>query len=696
MLSQITLDDERFSDIVETSRKQIPGLYPEWTDYNYHDPGITMIELFAWMKEMQQFYLDQIGQVHIRKYFSLMGIRPQNRMPAKAEVELGLLTDPLFLAAGSRFYAGDICFEAIEPRWIGTAEIRKLISISKGPYGRRERRETPVTENKMRFLVFGGVPEAGAEFRIGLDGPLPVKERQSISLHLYYETGTRRNPVGEHGMIEPLAKLSLAYLGGQGYQEVSGWKDMTHQLLEDGAFTFIIGEEMKPGEDGMYWLRLTLEQSNYDLPPVLEHIGIRQIRVRQTETLSEYYDTTVGIEKSICMVSRLARIGEYMLFVNRGHGFYQYEGKQERVVLETCARFTFPDLVIEENEIVCRLLCFEAKYYNKLQIGVGTGMPNQEYDIAVLGLCAEGLAVMAETQEGSGCYEIWDRCEDFCASHPSDRHFQFEEESNVLIFGDCEHGMAPEGRILLAAGHTSLGSGGNVKAQSIVRFDGNSKDVVVGNQREAAGGRAAEDIRQCSERLACQLHTIKRAVTYGDYEYLAKETPGLLIENVRAIPLTKPKRQDKTMQDDTISIVVKPYSREKRPHLSSVYRKNIQHMLEPGRMIGTRINILSPEYTGVTVFAEIKTNGYDIAAKESVYASLEQYFDGIRAVFGPVVQYSAVYGSIDVLEMVTGIKSLSIDAQGRNIRRSRNGDLILPVNGLAYLKEWNCIILTDR
>ena len=62
MLPLINLDDEFYDEIYEKVRKMIPGIYPEWTDYNEHDPGITFLQLLSWMKEMQQFHLDQIGK----------------------------------------------------------------------------------------------------------------------------------------------------------------------------------------------------------------------------------------------------------------------------------------------------------------------------------------------------------------------------------------------------------------------------------------------------------------------------------------------------------------------------------------------------------------------------------------------------------------------------------------------------------
>ena len=46
------LDNRTFQDIVDEAKKRIPLYAPQWTDHNISDPGITLIELFAWMTEM--------------------------------------------------------------------------------------------------------------------------------------------------------------------------------------------------------------------------------------------------------------------------------------------------------------------------------------------------------------------------------------------------------------------------------------------------------------------------------------------------------------------------------------------------------------------------------------------------------------------------------------------------------------------
>jgi hypothetical protein len=66
------LDDRTFADLVEEARTLLPGLDPAWTDHNPSDPGITLVELLAWLTEMLLFAADQIPQSHTRSYLALL------------------------------------------------------------------------------------------------------------------------------------------------------------------------------------------------------------------------------------------------------------------------------------------------------------------------------------------------------------------------------------------------------------------------------------------------------------------------------------------------------------------------------------------------------------------------------------------------------------------------------------------------
>ena len=61
-LPEPILDDLRFQkDLVDEARRRIIRYCPEWTDYNLSDPGITLIELFAWMTEQLTYRLNQVS-----------------------------------------------------------------------------------------------------------------------------------------------------------------------------------------------------------------------------------------------------------------------------------------------------------------------------------------------------------------------------------------------------------------------------------------------------------------------------------------------------------------------------------------------------------------------------------------------------------------------------------------------------------
>jgi hypothetical protein len=66
------LDDRSYTDLVEEARALIPALCPEWTNHNATDPGITLIELFAWLTEMLIYRVDRLPREHVRTFLKLL------------------------------------------------------------------------------------------------------------------------------------------------------------------------------------------------------------------------------------------------------------------------------------------------------------------------------------------------------------------------------------------------------------------------------------------------------------------------------------------------------------------------------------------------------------------------------------------------------------------------------------------------
>ncbi|CAN5685101.1 putative baseplate assembly protein [soil metagenome] len=80
------LDDRRFQDLVDETKRRITRHCPEWTNHNVADPGVALIELFAWMSELVLYRLNRVPERLYVKFLDLVGMRPFP--PAAAQTEL--------------------------------------------------------------------------------------------------------------------------------------------------------------------------------------------------------------------------------------------------------------------------------------------------------------------------------------------------------------------------------------------------------------------------------------------------------------------------------------------------------------------------------------------------------------------------------------------------------------------------------
>ena len=56
------LDDRSFQDLVDEAKRYIQERCPEWTDHNVSDPGVTLIEAFAWMTDLLLYRLNRVPE----------------------------------------------------------------------------------------------------------------------------------------------------------------------------------------------------------------------------------------------------------------------------------------------------------------------------------------------------------------------------------------------------------------------------------------------------------------------------------------------------------------------------------------------------------------------------------------------------------------------------------------------------------
>lgn len=84
------LYDKTAQDIIDEAKKRLPNHIKEWTDHNVSDPGVTLIELFAWMTENILYRLNRVPDLHYVRFMELLGVRLQEAQPATVPVTFWL------------------------------------------------------------------------------------------------------------------------------------------------------------------------------------------------------------------------------------------------------------------------------------------------------------------------------------------------------------------------------------------------------------------------------------------------------------------------------------------------------------------------------------------------------------------------------------------------------------------------------
>ena len=92
LVPQSNPENRRFTELVEEAKRMIPGLAPSWTDHNPSDPGITLIELFAFIAEILSYRADRVTEANKRAFVKLLrGPKYNLQQSIDEEIRLAVL-----------------------------------------------------------------------------------------------------------------------------------------------------------------------------------------------------------------------------------------------------------------------------------------------------------------------------------------------------------------------------------------------------------------------------------------------------------------------------------------------------------------------------------------------------------------------------------------------------------------------------
>ncbi len=650
-----------FGELVERAKKSIQEIYPEWTNYNTADTGMALLELFAYMTEAQQFHLEQMGHSHWLALLNLLGVQPMGIQAAKVFARAEGTGDPFWLVRGTKVLVDTLVFETEQSQYM-------------------EREHILWNEGGLSFYPFGENPKDSAYYDIRLRYELDREMVHTLYFDVADDYPVSRNPVVQEEFI-PFVEVQLQYYNGEGYRICDIIKDTTYGLLQTGILQFKLNGRMgKRGTE--YRLRLKVI-GEYDTAPLLRGIYFNMLPFIQRDTKLEYRECALQTGETefyeVIGDSWLAVNGDTAVYVREEKGFrqlwefssYVYGGKRHFVFDKEVFR------KITGTVTIC--LVSKLKELSREEfIFYGNGLPEQQFYLPDGNVSGSCFRIWVEEDRNQGFYTPWHPVTDFAGTGKMERVFVLDEEKGILRFGNGRQGSMPKGQIRIVSYATCAGSRGNIRKNQMGGFFRGQHGVQLYNPLPASGGRNPETVDACMERYREKSREKNRAVTREDYEEVIRGASGLRIKKVKVFSSRE--------KENSLEVVVQPYTNGQRIVTGNIYDRNIIRLLEKRKLLGTQILIKNPEYIGISLRLETVVKSRYLQAEEKLREYIRGYFEE-HMEFGKTIVYSSVFGFIDTLPETTGIRALDIHAGGKGVIREHNRDIRMPSHGMAYLEN---------
>ena len=710
------LDDRRFRDLVDEARSLIPTYSPSWTDHNAHDPGITILEVLAWITESDIFTLDRIPEQHRRAFLSLLGIEPRPARPAQALVQFGPTgSNPVRIPAGTDLAATLLDGEPTVFQTVGEIEVlpTSLVVVQVQSAGRFADQSGSWLRGRP-FALFGDDPRVNDAVYLGFDAAIAGGSTLRLELELGSEgTGSAARQLIEDEVLESMGACSprlvcpseqqalsrqrgtqryVAAAAARHHSALVAWEmlvapgvwealevqDDTRAMSLSGSVRLRFArapsaQRLGAVDSALYYVRGRLSAGSLDAAPVATQLCANAARARQVARGSDAWPVARGVVVGAPPPPRGSLAGLSFETRNSELSSLHFEEPGAEAL---CANVF--DFCPASNQGPGRLVV------GAVRIGVGDGSPNQLF--AVPGPHADPESFRLYTLE-NGAALRWQPRASLRDRGPAERVFILDAGRAEVTFGDGQHGRVPPANaIIIVIASSTVGAAGNVPAGSIAGFaptphnaawQNSAPDVAahlpsVTNPTAASGGCAPESLRQAEARALASVQRPERAVTLADCEQLALETPGTRIARAAARANCIP-GLDCYSALGFISVVVVPYLPKARPVPSPGLLTQVSRYLERRRILGTRIIVTGPEYLEVSINAEVRgLPGRDKAAtRAAVDAALQRFLDplsggpdGTGWDLGRDVYVSEVLDSISRVPGVDHVTSLELVVPG--------------------------------
>jgi predicted phage baseplate assembly protein len=595
------LDDRSFQDLVNEAKALIQRRCPEWTDHNVSDPGITLIETFAFMVEQLIYRLNRVTDLHYMRFLDLLGVRLFPPTPASCDLTFTLAASraqPVTVPKGTR--VSTVPVEGEEPVVFMTTRDLVIVPSSLDHLCTGTAESQPVDRGEelregTGVDCFNDPPRRNDAVYLAFPNPVP-----GCVVLLSFDCA-----VAGAGIDPDDPPLEWQYWKGDGWAVCELEKDTTGGLTRDGDVRLHVPRDHVASvvaDDLGGWLRCRVVEARQGEP------------YSATPRILAVTATTIGGSVEACHADL---VQDEVLGTAEGVPGQRFNVQR-------------PPIVATDEKLVVRVLA--------------RGGPQEWTEVDSF----------AATTAGSRHFVV-DRLTGEIVFPPAVR----EKGGGMNFFGDVPEKGA---LVTVPAYLTGGGRRGNV-ARGVLTSHRDPvpfvRDVI--NRGPAVGGADGESVAHAAIRGPLELRIMDRAVSADDYEALARKAAPTAAR-IKCIPVT---RADGGASEGVRVLVVPrvPEAEKGFEHLMPKEEmvRAIACYLDERRCLGARVLVEPPSYQGVTVVAVLRSGTAVIHddVRTRALAALYSYLNPVTGgqwgtgwPFGRPVQAGEVHA---ILQQVEGV-----------------------------------------
>lgn len=635
------VDGRTYQDLVDEALARIPIHNPEWTNFNESDPGVTLLELFAFLTESLLYRANQIPERNRLAFLSLLGIPLSPATAAQGIVTLANASGQLqtiTLDSNLEVLAGPVPFR--------TQTGLDLLPIEAQVYYKQ-----PLSNPSQQLLDYYGALYAS------YTEPAP-----DVSKLKLYET-TQLSPAQTAG-VDLVATADGALWIALLLRPVDGTSEQALAAARAAVAGRTLSLGIVPVQDDPDATLSPLGRSAqdatarlvYQLPQVPDNgsLGSGTSRGPNYVTLDAVASANVLDDPGIVQLTLPDASGLTLwtdinpLEAGAGTLPPALDDTNLAARLITWLRVTAPgggDATLLWAGINAATVGQQSLVAGEV-LPDGTGRPDQTVQLAntpvvpgTVTLRVDGVAwkEVSDLYSAGPEVPVPDLRSPPGAPAPPrrpSRVYTLDPTTGVVTFGDGMHGARPAQNLTIRADYAyGAGAAGNVGPASISAGSALPPGVKVTNPIRTWGGADAESVSNGETQIPRYLQYRDRAVSADDFDAVVRRTPGISIGRVDVISAFNPELAPNAPGDapGAVTLMLIPAvdpAHPNAPQPDQPFLDAVCAYIDPRRLVTTEVFLRGPSYVpillsiGFTAIAGFSIATVSAAVKAALSAFL--------------------------------------------------------------------------